>query len=423
MVSNGGAPAGQVGYFWSAARGDKVSQTFAGPAKINHATLHVQPGTNGLATLASWRLSINGVDVGPVFSVPPTGSLAPITVDAAFSPITGPGYAVQMRMINEVASGDGAHTWISTGGTGAHSIDLFANVPDTQLTSGPEAVATSNSATVTFNSAQPSITTGFQCSLDGGAYAACTSPKTYSGVGHGSHSIGVRAVGNTGDVDATPAVAAWTVDAQPICIPGSLTVKGGSVTTLTLPCSDPDGDDPGVSIVSGPGLGVLGAVQPGARVVYTAPRAGGTTAFSYSARSGPAGLTSNVATFTLTVLKAAVKRITTLVTNKWLAFPGYSQVSQLAVNSAPKGSKITVTCKGKGCPFKKKTTSAKKTGRVNLIKLFKHSKLKPKARVEVRITQADSIGRVARFTIRARALPKTQQLCLPVGSSKPKRSC
>ncbi len=51
----------------------------------------------------------------------------------------------------------------------------------------------------------------FECSLDGGAYAACTSPHALSGLGEGSHTFAVSATdtaGNTGAADSHT----WTVD-------------------------------------------------------------------------------------------------------------------------------------------------------------------------------------------------------------------
>jgi hypothetical protein len=55
----------------------------------------------------------------------------------------------------------------------------------------------------------------FQCSLDNAAYAACTSPKSYTALTNGTHTFAVRAVSSTGVVDATPASQTWTVTLAP----------------------------------------------------------------------------------------------------------------------------------------------------------------------------------------------------------------
>jgi myo-inositol-hexaphosphate 3-phosphohydrolase len=61
--------------------------------------------------------------------------------------------------------------------------------PDTTITSGPAATTTSTTASFAFTSNEANST--FQCSLDGAARAACTSPQTYTGLAAGSHTFSV----------------------------------------------------------------------------------------------------------------------------------------------------------------------------------------------------------------------------------------
>ena len=85
--------------------------------------------------------------------------------------------------------------------------------PQTVLTGGPATSAPVASATATL--AFTSTTAGrFECSLDGGAWRACTSPATYGGLADGAHSFAVRAVDAAGNADGTPATRAWTVRAD-----------------------------------------------------------------------------------------------------------------------------------------------------------------------------------------------------------------
>jgi hypothetical protein len=79
---------------------------------------------------------------------------------------------------------------------------------DTTITSGPPAYTNVQTATFTFTSNDASAT--FQCSLNGAAFAACTSPFAVTG-NLGSNSFSVRAVNALG-ADATPASATWTLD-------------------------------------------------------------------------------------------------------------------------------------------------------------------------------------------------------------------
>lgn len=84
--------------------------------------------------------------------------------------------------------------------------------PETTIDSGPSGTVTSTTATFTFSSSEPG--SSFACSLDGAAAAACTSPRTYSGLADGAHAFAVAATDPAGNPDATPASAAWIIDTQ-----------------------------------------------------------------------------------------------------------------------------------------------------------------------------------------------------------------
>lgn len=73
----------------------------------------------------------------------------------------------------------------------------------------PSALTASTDATFTFTSPDAA---SFECSLDAAAFAACTSPVTYAGLGEGAHSFAVRGVDGEG-VPGAPATYAWTIDA------------------------------------------------------------------------------------------------------------------------------------------------------------------------------------------------------------------
>ena len=80
--------------------------------------------------------------------------------------------------------------------------------PETTIGTKPAATTTSSTAELTFAS-EPGVT--FTCTLDG-VPAACTSPKTYSGLTPGSHSFAVFATDSAGNADPTPATWTWTVE-------------------------------------------------------------------------------------------------------------------------------------------------------------------------------------------------------------------
>jgi hypothetical protein len=59
--------------------------------------------------------------------------------------------------------------------------------PDTTITSNPANPTNSTSATFAFISTETGST--FECQMDAGGYSACPSPKSYSGLSEGSHTI------------------------------------------------------------------------------------------------------------------------------------------------------------------------------------------------------------------------------------------
>ena len=87
-------------------------------------------------------------------------------------------------------------------------------------TSGP-------SATFAFTNPEP--TAVFECRLDGGAWSSCASPRSFTGLAHGSHTVNVRAVDGAGNTSAGTSTT-WTVDATPpsvtMTFPGATSYNG-----------------------------------------------------------------------------------------------------------------------------------------------------------------------------------------------------
>lgn len=89
------------------------------------------------------------------------------------------------------------------------AVSAPAVLPGTTIVSGPPA-RTAQEPQFDFATDGPAGTT-FECALDGGAFAACADPATFSGVPDGAHGLAVRARYG-GLVDPTPATWAWTLD-------------------------------------------------------------------------------------------------------------------------------------------------------------------------------------------------------------------
>jgi hypothetical protein len=108
------------------------------------------------------------------------------------------------------------------------------------------------------------------------------------------------------------------------------------------------------------------------------------------------------------------------VRNAFLVFAAFTRVSRLAVHDVPAGAKITVTCRGRGCPFRSKRRAARRAQRkIDLVKPLRRASLRPKSVLEVRVTAPQTIGKVVRFEIRRRAAPTSEALCLPPGKRRP----
>lgn len=85
--------------------------------------------------------------------------------------------------------------------------------PDTAIDSGPSGTITTDQATFTFSGTPAVDTAKIQCKLDAGAFADCTSPKTFTGLTDGTHTAIFRAMDAAGNQDPTPATSTFTVNA------------------------------------------------------------------------------------------------------------------------------------------------------------------------------------------------------------------
>jgi len=109
----------------------------------------------------------------------------------------------------EVAAVDAAANVDPTPASASWTVDAAS--PETTIDSGPAGTTTVTSASFAFSSNEPGGT--FECALDGGASATCSSPRSYTGLALGSHTFEVRARDAVGNLDPSPAVRAWTIQA------------------------------------------------------------------------------------------------------------------------------------------------------------------------------------------------------------------
>ena len=69
-----------------------------------------------------------------------------------------------------------------------------------------------DSIAFSFTSSEPATTLRFECSVDGGSFATCTSPDQINGLSEGGHTFQVRVVDIYGNVGVPSSVFTWTVD-------------------------------------------------------------------------------------------------------------------------------------------------------------------------------------------------------------------
>ncbi len=139
---------------------------------------------------------------------------------------------------------DGSHTFSVRAKDAAGNIDatpesrtwtVDVTAPNTTITSGPTGSVKSTSATFGFSSEAGA---SFECKLDGGAFAACQTGKTYENLSDGSHTFSVRATDAAGNTDATPESRTWSVDTA---VPDTALTSGptGSVKSTSATFGSP----------------------------------------------------------------------------------------------------------------------------------------------------------------------------------------
>ncbi|MCX6387892.1 MAG: leucine-rich repeat domain-containing protein, partial [Solirubrobacterales bacterium] len=105
--------------------------------------------------------------------------------------------------------------------------------PNSPTLSGkPDSTTNSPSASIGFTSSETDAT--FECSVDDGDFAACTSPKSLKGLPDGAHSLAVRGVDSLGNVGAESKTT-WTVDTTAPAAPTLTSPANSSTSGPTAP--------------------------------------------------------------------------------------------------------------------------------------------------------------------------------------------
>lgn len=113
-----------------------------------------------------------------------------------------------------------------------------------------------------------------------------------------------------------------------------------------------------------------------------------------------------------------------LVSTNWQFGPTFTRLRALVVRNAPAGARIAVGCRGGGCPFKgtKRARVPRALAPVSLRRFFGNAKLRRGARVSVKVTAREVVGRTYTYRIKIGELPATSIVCTPPGQKRG-RSC
>jgi hypothetical protein len=309
--------------------------------------------TFGPGSTQTWTYTASDTTTGPPgvqCSVTPTGASP---VFAACSPGSG-SHSVTNRP-------EGSYTarFRATDGAGnareeVRTFSIDATPAVTQIDSGPAdgSSSTATSATFTFSADEPGST--FECrvypaALTPGAFGPCTGSGTHtaSGFAPGTYAFEVRATDPHGNVDASPAKRTFTVTASS---------TGGNT-----------GGTGGNTGGTGGNTGGTGGNTGGGGVV-------------------------------------AGQRIDALVRTFWFRFGKRTKVRTLTVVGAPQGANVKVTCKGKGCAFRRKALTFKGSQLV-LAKLFKKRKLGPGSTIVIVVSKAGLVSKTFRYKTRRTKFP------------------
>ena len=222
----------------------------------------------------------------------------------------------------------------------------------------------------------------------------------------------------------------FALDRPPVCQNVSAGTVNTAAVTVTLNCSDPDGDALTYEKVTDPGRGTLAGIQ-GNTVSY-GPQPGTTGVDSFQYRARAAGILADPATASINVTApptgggggggggGTVTTVPSTTSISSLGFKKYTKLLALSVKNLVAGSTVRVTCKTKkksrqkkGCAYKsKRFTTSGARARLNLRKPFAKKRIPVGTKITITITAPGYLGKQVQYTTRAAKIPKSRVRCL-----------
>src|SRR5581483_9819570 len=117
------------------------------------------------------------------------------------------------------------HNWL---GAESSQITVVVDTSKPTISAEPASVSANAAPSFSFTHTQPSYT--FKCQLDGGGFAACSSPKVYSSLANGSHTFQVEGIDSKGNATQVASYS-WTIDRSA----PSITSEPSSTSATTAP--------------------------------------------------------------------------------------------------------------------------------------------------------------------------------------------
>jgi Bacterial Ig domain/Divergent InlB B-repeat domain len=243
----------------------------------------------------------------------------------------------------------------------SRTVKIDGVAPQTTITGGRADGSASTDTTASFTFAADQAGSTFKCrvypaALTPGDFGPCTgaAAHTASGFAPGTYAFEVVATDPYGNVDGTPAKRTFTVTAKPT-------------------------DDKPAGGGGKPSTGGGGGQTTGGGRGGSAPAGGG---------SEPAG-----------------GKIDAKLNTFWKLYGKRTKVQTLTVSNAPAGSKVTISCKGKGCKFRKVSSTLSGT-KLKLAVRFRGKKLPARTVITVTITKEGWVGKTFKYVTRAGKFPK-----------------
>src|SRR5207245_2548539 len=180
-------------------------------------------GNTGVAASFTWTVdtvaptaSITASPTNPSNSASPSFSFSSEAGASFQCALDGAAFASCSSPKSYTGLADGSHTFQvkatdtagNTGSAASFTWTVDTVAPAASITASPTNPSNSSSPSFSFSSEAGAT---FQCALDGAAFAACSSPKSYSGVADGSHTFQVKATDTAGNTGAAASYT-WTVD-------------------------------------------------------------------------------------------------------------------------------------------------------------------------------------------------------------------